>query len=179
MSTAASARLLRVLLLALPVCACSDPAPTPNASGATVAATDLASPKVPATPEAKPLPKACELLGAKEMSAILGAEVSTQANEGSSGKTECIYSPLKGISPYAEFSVEWGEGQSAMDAAGAMAKQGDGMVNPYAGIGDQAVAVGTSLMIRRGQDLVTITLSGVDNMPEKARRIFDTASAKL
>lgn len=88
-------------------------------------------------------------------------------------KTECIHQPTGGVSPYVEFSVEWGEGEDAMNAAGAMAKKEPGIDNPYAGVGDQAVAVGTSLMIRSGKDLVTITFSGVDHAPAKAKKIFD------
>jgi len=60
-----------------------------------------------------------------------------------------------------------------------MAQKEPGIDNPYAGIGDQAVAVGTSLMIRNGKDLVTITFSGVDHAPAKAKKIFDTAKARM
>lgn len=45
-------------------------------------------------------------------------------------KTECIYQPTGGVSPYVEFSVEWGEGEDAMNAAGAMAKRSRGSTIP-------------------------------------------------
>ncbi len=39
--------------------------------------------------------------------------------------------------------------------------------------------VGTALMIRTGDDLVTIVFSGVADAPAKAKRIFDTAKARM
>ena len=86
---------------------------------------------------------------------------------------------MKGISPYVEFWVEWGEGELFMKSAGAMSQHEPGIANPYEGIGDEAVAVGTSLMIRSGADLVSITFSGVDDAPAAAKKIFDTAKEKM
>jgi hypothetical protein len=54
-----------------------------------------------------------------------------------------------------------------------------GITSPYDGIGDQAAAVGPALMIRTGEDLVTIVFSGVTDAPAAAKRIFDTAKAKM
>ena len=66
-----------------------------------------------------------------------------------------------------------------MQAAGTMDKNEPGIASPYDGIGDQAVAVGPSLMIRSGDDLISIVFSGVTDAPAAARKIFDTAKAKL
>jgi hypothetical protein len=52
-------------------------------------------------------------------------------------------------------------------------------VSPYDGIGDQAIAVGPALMIKTGEDLVKLIFTGVDNAPVKARKIFDTAKARM
>jgi hypothetical protein len=60
-----------------------------------------------------------------------------------------------------------------------MGKAEPGLTSPYDGIGDQAAAVGTGLMIRTGDDLVTIMFSGVADAPAKAKRIFDTAKARM
>lgn len=158
-------------LFLLAACAPAD-APSPTASGAVSApvATALAA-KEPA--------KACDMVTEAEMSVILGGAVTAQRNDGSNGKTECIYSAVTGISPYVEFSVDWGSGEGAMMGMGMLGQHEPGMVSPYDGIGDQAAAVGPALMIRTGEDLVTIVFSGVDDTPAKAKQIFDTAKARM
>lgn len=169
------------LLLILPsLSGCAKPASTPApAQTGTDAAAALPTDAAAATTSREDA-KACDLVTSAEMSAILGSTViGTEPNHKSSGKTACIYKPAGAPSPYVEFSVEWGEGQSAMAAMGMMNKMEPGISNPYAGIGDQAAAVGTALMIRSGEDLITITFSGVDDAPAKARKIFDTAKAKM
>lgn len=93
--------------------------------------------------------------------------------------TECNYTPASGISPTVKLTVDWGDGQIAMASAGVMGRQEPGLTSPYDGIGDQAVAVGPALMIRTGDDLVSIVFSGVSGAPAKARRIFDTAKARM
>ena len=131
-----------------------------------------------ASPERQPL-SACALVTAAEMSAILGAPVVAEANARAVGKTECVYKPASGISPYVEFSVDWGGGAAAMTATGMMGKLEPGLTNPYEGLGDQAAAVGPMLMIRTGEDLVTIVFSGVSDTPAKAKQIFNTAKGRL
>jgi len=175
--------MLVCLLLALTTingCSKSDDTSTPgSAVPAATTAKPAQAPAVAAAPSRESA-KACDLVTSAEMSTILGsAVVGAESNHKSSGKTECIYKPATGISPYVEFSVEWGEGETAMNSMGAMAHTEPGITNPYAGIGDQAAAVGTSLMIRSGADLITITFSGVDDAPPKAKKIFDTAKARM
>ncbi len=189
-------RLSLAMLLILPALpGCSGPVPattepaavvapaasTAMAAAATATATATAATGQPATANthASAKPTACVLITATEMSEIFGRAMQAEAHEGSVDKTECIYKPADGISPYIELTVEWGEGETAMRAMGAMANVEPGIANPYAGIGDQAVAVGTALMIRSGDDLVTITFSGVDDAPAKARQIFDMAKARM
>jgi hypothetical protein len=130
-------------------------------------------------PPSKPRATACDLVTGAEMSAILGGKVVPRNNDHSHGKTECVYTAAEGVSPYAEISVEWGSGQDAMVAAGMMNKREPGIADPYEGIGDQAVSIGPTLMIRSGEDLVTLVFSGVDDVPGKARRIYDTAKARM
>jgi hypothetical protein len=114
-----------------------------------------------------------------EMSAIVGGAVIARNNDHSNGKTECIYTAAEGISPYVELSVDWGSGEGAMMGLGMLNRKEPGITSPYDGIGDQAVAVGPALMIRTGEDLMTITFSGVEDAPAKAKRIFDTARARM
>jgi hypothetical protein len=142
--------------------------------------TDAQAPASPAVAsEPQQTAKACELVTEKEMSAILGAPVRAESNDRSNGKTECIYQPIEGVSPYVEFSVEWGSGEGAMMGVGMAAQAEPGLASPYEGLGDQAVAVGPTLMIRTGEDLVMLVFSGVDDTPAKAKQIFDTAKAKM
>jgi hypothetical protein len=125
----------------------------------------------------RPDPVACTLVSEAEMSAILGAPMLTDPNLRSGNK--CIYKATTGISPYVELSVDMGDGKSAMAAMGSMGKAEPGIASPYDGIGDQAATVGTALMIRSGEDLVTIVFSGVSDAPAKAKRIFDTAKPRM
>lgn len=178
-----STRLVLVsLLLALPAingCSKSAPSATGPTAQAAPSPTD-ASISTAVAAASREGAKACELITSAEMSAILGSTVvGTEPANKSSGKTDCIYKPADAPSPYVEFSIEWGEGQTAMTAVGAMNQVEPGITNPYAGIGDQAAAVGTALMIRTGEDLVTITFSGVEGAPSKAKQIFDTAKARM
>lgn len=177
------------LLLILPLLhGCSKPADTPASTS--VAATPTASPASSDSPseadiakmiadQNKPRPTACTLVTAAEMSTILGGAVAGEPHEGTADKTQCIYKPANAASPYVDLTVNWGDGESAMAAAGAMNHVESGITNPYAGIGDQAVAVGTVLMIRTGEDLVTITFSGVDDAPAKAHEIFNIAKPRM
>jgi hypothetical protein len=129
------------------------------------------------TPRQYPL--ACTLVTDAEMSAILGAAVAADSKDRSNARTECHYNPASGISPAVKLSVDWGDGRVAMKASGAVRRYEPGISNPYAGIGDEAAAVGPALMIRTGEDLVTIVFTGVSGAPAKARRIFETAKARM
>jgi hypothetical protein len=133
----------------------------------------------PTQPAAKAQPKACEMVTQAEMSAILGSPVVAAADEHTSDKTDCIYTAATGVSPRVEFSVNWGDGEAAMAAMGMMNRKEPGITSPYDGIGDQAASVGPALMIRTGDDLVTLVFSGVDDAPAKARKIFETAKARM
>lgn len=165
--------LLTVTFVTLTLQACSRPAEQ--------AATPAGDAVVTASPAIAPHAKlqACALVTPQEMSAILGSTVQGHPHEGTVDQTECIYSPADAPSPYAEFVVQWGDGASAMAAMGTMGRIEPGMTNPYAGIGDEAAQVGTALFIRTGDDLVTITFSGVGDIPVKARKIFDTAKSRM
>ena len=154
--------------------ACAPSDASPRDSAAITQADAEASPQVE-----EERPRACALVTAAEMSAILGSPVSAEPNDRFTNKTECSYKPAAGISPYVEFSVAWGGGEAAMTAMGMAGQMEPGMTSPYAGIGDQAAAVGPTLMIRTGEDLVNIVFSGVDGAPQKAKQIFDTAKPRM
>jgi hypothetical protein len=122
---------------------------------------------------------ACALVTAAEMSAILGTRVVATPSDRSSGETKCSYQPANGISPSVQFSVTWGDGRAAMRGMGLAEKHEPGLTSPYEGIGDQAGSAGPLLMIRTGEDLVTIVSSGVNDVPTVAKKIFTTAKARM
>jgi len=116
------------------------------------------------------------------MSVILGSEVAGRPKDGSNGKTECIYQtdkPVTHSTPYADLTIDWGEGETGMGAAAYMNKREPGIADPYEGIGDKAVSVGPTLMIKTGNDLMTIILSDVADVPGTAKKIFDTAKPRM
>jgi len=140
---------------------------------ATVArATAKAAAKPPRT-----IPAPCSLVTEAEMSAILGVKMIAQPR--AAGATECNYQAASGVSPAIKLTVDWGDGRIAMASAGLMNRREPGLTSPYDGIGDQAAAVGPALMIRTGEDLVTIVFTGVTDAPAKAKRIFDTAKGRM
>ena len=122
---------------------------------------------------------ACELVTAAEMSAIVGAPVTGQAEDHPGSSTKCTYKPTSGISPSVEFTVTWGEGFAAMQGMGLAGSREQGMVTPYDGLGDQAGSAGPLLMIRTGDDLVTLVFTGVSDQSADARKIFDTAGPRM
>lgn len=141
----------------------------------------VASPPSTASPVAPPKQRAmaCAMVPQEAMSAIVGGAVISKPNDRSNGQTQCIYSAASGISPYVDLKVEWGMGPMAMKGVGMANKAEPGLANPFEGIGDQAAQIGPALMIRSGEDLVTIVFSGVDDALPKARKIFDLVKARL
>ncbi len=108
------------------------------------------------------------------MSAILGAPVTAEGDD-RTGQTKCTYSAVQGSSPYAELQLSWGDGEAGMAGAGLA---GPGVANPYAGLGDRAASAGPMLLIKRGPDLITLVMSGVD-MRATAKQIYDILDQRL
>ena len=67
----------------------------------------------------------------------------------------------KSGAPYAEVQLNWGDGVAGMKGAGAMESELGPAMGELAGLGDQATAVGPTILIRRGEDLITLVISGV------------------
>jgi hypothetical protein len=166
----ASVGLLSCVWLSAVACTQSDDAQ----SGRTAA--KVAAPAV--TPQVTP--KACELISAVEMATILGAPVEPHSGDGESfGQTSCTWTPVTGYSPYAELKIEWGSGEAAMFATGILSGIEPGLTSPFDGLGDQASAVGPTVMIQRGEDLVTIVLSVNDDSVPMVREIYATIDARF
>ncbi len=134
----------------------------------------------PAPKAAEPVKQAsaCEMVTQSEMSAILGVAVAAKDTTHSAGETTCTYSAPSGF-PTMQMEVDWGDGEAAMGAFAMLNRNEPGIGNPYDGVGDQAVAIGPTLMIRMGEDLMKLVFSGVDDAPAKARKIFQTAKPRL
>jgi len=122
---------------------------------------------------------ACAMVTPAEMSTILGSSVVAEPHENGSNETECIYKGASPHTPYVEFTVNRGDGEGAMTAQAMLGQQQAGLTHAYPGIGDQAYAVGPELMIRNGDDLVTLLVIGVNDAPATVKRIFDTAKPRM
>lgn len=126
--------------------------------------------------------KACDMVSQAEMSEILGGAVTAVATEGGQSWTQCIYSPVTGTTPLeVELKVEWGAGPSLAPASNlANSAAPIGAVDPLQGIGDLAVQVPGLVLIKVGDDLMTVQfVYGDTDLPGKARRIFETAKGRL
>ncbi len=163
----------RVLSAALLValCACAKSAETTTSSTTTTATavptTDIAAAVAKANKRDDP----CSFVTVPEMRAILRAQITARVV----GGNKCVYEVPSHPGPYSQVQVERGDGRIAMKSAGAMG----GMTSPVKGVGDQAMSVGPLLMVRTGEDLVEITMSGVQAPTEKAKTIFNTVKKRL
>jgi Protein of unknown function (DUF3558) len=172
-STAALCRAAALMLAA--VAGCSSSAKPPGAAAPASAAAPAATQSAAAK---NTVASACEMVTAAQMTAILGVAASAKDTTHSSGETECRYAAPSGF-PAVDFAVDWGDGEIAMRAVNIVNAHEPGIASPYDGIGDQAAAVGPALMIRTGDDLVKLVFTGVEGAPAKAKKIFDTAKARM
>ena len=122
---------------------------------------------------------ACQLVSPAEMSTILGTPVVGKPDDRPGEFTQCTYRPASATFPSVELKLTWGDGAAAMKGMGMAGKREPGLVTPYDGVGDQAGVAGPLLLIRTGDDLMTMVFNGVTGTPGKAKRIFDTAKARM
>ena len=148
---------------------CSPPSANPVAESAKAAAQQ--------EPEPKQL-TACEMVTAADMTALLGGAVTAQDGP-TNGKTSCNYRAVNGGSLNAELTIEWGSGEGGMMGAGLANSQEPGLADPLAGLGDLAVSMGPAIMIKRGEDLVTILLSGVDDRMPAVKGIYALVDKRM
>ena len=112
----------------------------------------------------------CERLSAEQMSAILGTPVNAEATSSS----ECSYLPKDGSGmPMAQLAIDLGSAEAAMTASGMLGQMEPGMTNPYEGMGHQASAIGPAVWVRRGEDLIMITVIGAENHDVAVRRVYE------
>lgn len=146
----------------------------PDAAPAT-SAQEEAQPQATA---ARSAPKACDLITADEMTAMVGEPVQGTPDEGG-GRTGCVWQPASGGMPYVELKIEWGGGEAAMMASGFLGKVEPGINSAFDDLGDEAVQNGAGVWIKRGDDLVTITPVGTENSESLVRKIYEMATARL
>ncbi len=125
-------------------------------------------------------PTACGLVSAADMSTILGTAVGAVADD-RGGQTKCTYETPGGElgAPYAEVQLNWGDGEAGMKGAGVMEPELGQVMGKLAGLGDQATSVGPMILIRRGQDLITLVVSGVPDGTDAARRVYGLLDERL
>jgi hypothetical protein len=152
---------------ALGLVACGKPNNTaqPQADARITAASEPSAPR-----------SACDLLTAAEMSTALGGAVTQEA---SSRSDTCTYSSTQSSGPFAELKFTPGDGQAAMMASSFANRHEPGLADPLAGVGDQAVSIGPMVMIRRGEDLITLRVLGVDDTVKRIKLIYGAVNAKL
>jgi hypothetical protein len=166
------------LVLALP--ACSGPAPA--ASTATATAPDAPAPApAAAAPVSTDPHQACNLVTAAEMSAIVGSPMTATPHDDSnfSTVTNCAYAPASGRGSSVDFTVMWGDGESTLKMDREMKNHDTEADKRFAGVGDDAVVVSPAVQIRQGKDLLVLMLVGFDNEPATAKKIVDTAKARM
>lgn len=163
--------LLALALVTLVSASCSKREPAASA-------TTPAASAAPATGPQTAIPAVCEMVTAAQMSTVLGTTVNVEKEDGGSSTT-CRYKPAESSMPYVELSIDWGGGKAAMVATRMLGRLEPGMTNPFAGLGDDASATGPALWVRTGEDLIRLTLMGVDDDVAVAKRIVSMMRPKM
>ena len=92
--------------------------------------------------------------------------------------TECDYTPQNGGGlPLAQLAIDLGSAEAAMTATGMLGQMEPGMTSPYEGMGDQAAEIGPAVWVRRGDDLIMITVMGVEDRDAAIRRVYELVDA--
>lgn len=158
--------LIAVVVLAGTLVACSRSEPP---------ARDAVTQENPPAADMAPLSD-CDLVTAAEMSALLGtAVIGRQPYDDDT----CVYTPPQASVPQVELKVSPGEGEPAMLASRFMSRLEPELTESLAGIGDEATLAGPALMIRLGQDLVTLTFTAIEEPVPVARGIIDLMRPRM
>ena len=160
---------------------CSAPTPAstetvaaPATTPATASTATAPAPVAPGDPH-----HACNLVTAKEMSAILGSAVVATPHDPTEGVTECTYSPAGDRGPTVEMTVYKSDGGSPLDAVREMSHHDAAADLPYKGIGDDSVYEGPAVVILQGDNIISLMIIGVADEAAAARKIVDTAKARM
>ena len=178
------ARILFALTLSVPLLqACSQSAPTAPAAAETnvsAAATPAAAPAAAAPVSSDPH-QACNLVTAAEMSSIVGSPMTATPHDDSSlpSVSNCAYSPASGPGSSVDLTVMYGDGESTLKMDREMKNHDLEADKKFAGVGDDAVVVPPAVQIRQGKDLLVLMLVGFDDEPATAKKIVDTAKARM
>ena len=118
----------------------------------------------------------CDLVTAAEMAKLLGSPVTAKPKRLPS---DCVYASVADGGPNAELKIDIGDGEAAMQGVTFANQFQPDLANPLAGLGDQATSAGPMVMIRRGDDLITIMVSGVEDALATVKRIYAAVDAKM
>ena len=164
-------------------CSKEDAAPAAAPSAATTPARAQATAAVPA---ARKRASACELVTPAEMSAILGKTVAAAVgdNDRPPASTECIYASAAAPGSDAELQVDWGAGDPQVLGQAAGLAQGAapvGAVTGLEGLGERAYQVTADQVFisTQGNLMMIRFMPGSDDVLAKARRIYETAKARM
>ncbi|MDP9088082.1 MAG: hypothetical protein M3O26_04985 [Pseudomonadota bacterium] len=118
----------------------------------------------------------CDVVTAADMSKLLGSPVNAKPQRLAS---DCVYASAADGGPSAEIKIERGDGEAAMLGTTFANQFEPGLANPLTGLGDQAISAGPITMIRRGDDLILISVSGVEDSLAAVKRIYAAVDAKI
>jgi outer membrane protein OmpA-like peptidoglycan-associated protein len=118
----------------------------------------------------------CAMVTAEEMSGIVGTKLSAESGDSTA---TCKYQPAQGSSPHVELTVDWGGGPAALTASSLLSRREPGISSPLDGLGDEASSIGPALWVRVGEDLVTLTLWGIEEDIPAAKRIIATMRPRM
>ena len=170
MTASESFRMTGMILTGSLLLACTKQPVPRDTAGQPAAATAVAEAAL------RPVATVCDVMTAAEMSKLLGSPVTAKPQRLSS---DCVYASVADVGPNAELKIERGDGEAAMQGATFANQFEPGLANPLTGLGDQAISAGPMIMIRRGDDLISIMVSGVEDSLAAVKRIYAAVDAKM
>lgn len=139
---------------------------------------EQAAAQVAAQANEKPNPQACELVTAAEVGSIVGQPVHAEVGDQFTNQTICTYKTAD-ERIVVNFQVDWGDAAAATMGMGAMGQSGPAAAESSAGLGDGYTQFGPTMMIRLGENLVTLQIMGVDDVHDTASRMLQTARPRM
>ena len=99
--------------------------------------------------------------------------------ERAAARRPAVIAPAERSTPHVELTVDWGGGRAAMTASAFCGSSNPASRIRLAGLGDEASSIGPALWVRVGDDLVNLTIWGVDEDVAAAKRIIDLMRPRM
>lgn len=175
--------LLVAIGLALAACSSSEPPETQVAAQSSAPSqvdqwAEQANAEVVTHVAEKAKPQACELITAIEMADILGQPVTATVGDQFTNQTICTYKSTD-EQIVVNFQVDWGDADAAAMGMGRMGQSGPAAAESSGGLGDGYTQFGPTLMIRVGENLVTLQIMGIDDIHVAAQRMLHGARPRM